>query len=121
MRSPLPPRSASPRRRHRAGRSGSRCRSTSRAAAAPVARGRPRALETRALPTALRFLRTPYGLSRPPPPSAPTLSPLSRLERLTETYAEHHRIRRRQGFIYARPERTELFRRYVGGPGRRVL
>jgi len=46
---------------------------------------------------------------------------LSRLERLTETYAEHHRIRRRQGFIYARPERTELFRRYVGGPGRRVL
>jgi SAM-dependent methyltransferase len=46
---------------------------------------------------------------------------VSRLERLSETYSEHHRSRRGRGFVYAQPERTELFRRRVGGPGRRVL
>jgi 2-polyprenyl-3-methyl-5-hydroxy-6-metoxy-1,4-benzoquinol methylase len=46
---------------------------------------------------------------------------VSRLERLSETYAEHHRSRRGRGFVYAEPERTELFRRRVGGPGLRVL
>ncbi len=43
------------------------------------------------------------------------------LERLSERYAEHNRLERGAGFIFAGTERIELFRRYVGGPGRRVL
>jgi SAM-dependent methyltransferase len=39
----------------------------------------------------------------------------------SDQYAEHNRDRRGRGFVYARPERMVLFRRYVGGPGRRVL
>jgi SAM-dependent methyltransferase len=43
------------------------------------------------------------------------------LEQLSERYAEHNRQERGAGFVFAGPERAELFRRYVGGPGRRVL
>jgi SAM-dependent methyltransferase len=43
------------------------------------------------------------------------------LEQLSERYAEHNREERGAGFVFAGPERAELFRRYVGGPGRRVL
>jgi methionine biosynthesis protein MetW len=43
------------------------------------------------------------------------------LERLSERYAEHNRLERGAGFVFAGPERAELFRRQVGGPGRRVL
>jgi methionine biosynthesis protein MetW len=43
------------------------------------------------------------------------------LEQLSKRYAEHNRVERGAGFVFAGPERVELFRRYVGGPGRRVL
>lgn len=43
------------------------------------------------------------------------------MERLEQRYREHHRDSRSPDFIWARPERTQLFRRHVGGPGRRVL
>ena len=43
------------------------------------------------------------------------------LDQLSERYAEHNRSERGAGFVFARPEREGLFRRYVGGPGRRVL
>jgi len=43
------------------------------------------------------------------------------LEQLSERYAEHNRLERGAGFVFAGPERAELFRRHVGGPGRRVL
>lgn len=43
------------------------------------------------------------------------------LEQLSERYAQHNRIERGAGFVFAGPERMELFRRYVGGPGRKVL
>ena len=43
------------------------------------------------------------------------------LEELSERYAEHNRSERGAGFVFARPEREALFRRFVGGPGRRVL
>jgi SAM-dependent methyltransferase len=43
------------------------------------------------------------------------------LERASERYREHHRSARTEEFVFAGPERAELFRRYVGGPGRRVL
>jgi SAM-dependent methyltransferase len=43
------------------------------------------------------------------------------LEQLSERYAEHNRLERGAGFVFAGPERAVLFRRYVGGPGRRVL
>ena len=43
------------------------------------------------------------------------------LEQLSERYAEHNRVERGAGFVFAGPERIELFRRYVGGPGRDVL
>lgn len=43
------------------------------------------------------------------------------LEQLSERYAEHNRTERGRGFVFAGPEREALFRRYVGGPGRRVL
>jgi len=48
-------------------------------------------------------------------------SPEVSLEQLSERYAEHNRVERGAGFIFAGPERVELFRRYVGGPGRTVL
>jgi SAM-dependent methyltransferase len=43
------------------------------------------------------------------------------LEELSERYAEHNRLERGAGFVFAGPDRVALFRRYVGGPGRRVL
>jgi SAM-dependent methyltransferase len=43
------------------------------------------------------------------------------LEQLSEHYGEHHRASRSEDFVFAGPERAELFRRYVGGPRRRVL
>jgi len=43
------------------------------------------------------------------------------LEQLSDRYAKHNRLERGAGFVFAGPERIELFRRYVGGPGRRVL
>jgi 2-polyprenyl-3-methyl-5-hydroxy-6-metoxy-1,4-benzoquinol methylase len=43
------------------------------------------------------------------------------LEHLSERYAEHNRVERGAGFVFAGPERMVLFRRYVGGPGRKVL
>ena len=43
------------------------------------------------------------------------------LEQLSERYAQHNRTERGRGFIFAGPERETLFRRHVGGPGRRVL
>ena len=43
------------------------------------------------------------------------------LEQLSERYAEHNRTERGRGFVFAGAEREALFRRYVGGPGRRVL
>jgi 2-polyprenyl-3-methyl-5-hydroxy-6-metoxy-1,4-benzoquinol methylase len=43
------------------------------------------------------------------------------LEELSRRYAEHNRSERGAGFVFARPEREVMFRRYVGGPGRRVL
>jgi 2-polyprenyl-3-methyl-5-hydroxy-6-metoxy-1,4-benzoquinol methylase len=46
---------------------------------------------------------------------------MSRLERLDERFRQHHRASRSPGFVFARPERAEFFRRTVGGPGRRVL
>ena len=46
---------------------------------------------------------------------------MSRLEQLSERYGEHHRTARGREFVYAGHERVDLFRRYVGGPGRRVL
>jgi len=46
---------------------------------------------------------------------------MTRLEQLNEQYGEHHRSSRGEEFVFAGEERVELFRRYVGGPGRRVL
>jgi SAM-dependent methyltransferase len=43
------------------------------------------------------------------------------LEELNRRYAEHNRSERGAGFVFAGSERVGLFRRYVGGPGRRVL
>src|SRR6266576_3495041 len=43
------------------------------------------------------------------------------LEQLSDRYAEHNRVERGAGFVFAGPQRVELFRRYVGGPGRHVL
>jgi SAM-dependent methyltransferase len=43
------------------------------------------------------------------------------LERLDERYGEHHRRARSRDFVFAGEERAALFRRFVDGPGRRVL
>src|SRR5919201_1685089 len=48
-------------------------------------------------------------------------SDVKSLDALSERYGEHHRTARSEDFVFAGPERVELFRRYVGGPGRRVL
>jgi SAM-dependent methyltransferase len=42
------------------------------------------------------------------------------LEQLSRRYQEHHAARATD-FVYGGDERAELVRRYVGGPGRRVL
>jgi SAM-dependent methyltransferase len=46
---------------------------------------------------------------------------MSSLERTSQRYGEHHRTSRTKEFIFAGDERPELFRRYVGGPGKHVL
>jgi 2-polyprenyl-3-methyl-5-hydroxy-6-metoxy-1,4-benzoquinol methylase len=46
---------------------------------------------------------------------------VAKIEQKRDEYAIHNRDERGRGFVYARPERTALFRGYVGGPGRRVL
>ncbi len=46
---------------------------------------------------------------------------MSRLERLSERYADHHRRHRSRDFVFGAAERAEPLRRAVGGPGRRVL
>ena len=46
---------------------------------------------------------------------------MSGLEELSERYEEHHRSSRSEDFVFAGQERVELFRHYVGTPGRRVL
>jgi len=46
---------------------------------------------------------------------------VTRLEQLDERYGEYHRSSRTTGFVFGGDERAELFRRLVGGPGRRVL
>jgi SAM-dependent methyltransferase len=46
---------------------------------------------------------------------------VTRLDELSERYGEHHRTAREREFVYAGQERADLFRRYVDGPGRRVL
>ncbi len=43
------------------------------------------------------------------------------LEQLSDRYGEHHRSSRSEDFVFAGPERAELFRQHVGGPGRHVL
>jgi SAM-dependent methyltransferase len=43
------------------------------------------------------------------------------LDQLSERYSKHNRNDRGAGFVFAGPERVALFKRYVGGPGRRVL
>jgi SAM-dependent methyltransferase len=45
---------------------------------------------------------------------------MTRLEELSRRYRRHHRDRTGT-FVYGGKERAELFRRYVGGPDRRVL
>jgi SAM-dependent methyltransferase len=49
-----------------------------------------------------------------------TLGPVTRLKELSRRYREHQRDRTGT-FVYGGGERADLFRRYVGGPGRRVL
>jgi SAM-dependent methyltransferase len=46
---------------------------------------------------------------------------VSGLDELSERYGEHHRAARTPDFVFGGEERAELFRRLVGGPGRRVL
>lgn len=43
------------------------------------------------------------------------------LEQLGQRYRAHHRTSRSPDFVFGGDERVELFRAYVGGPGRRVL
>src|SRR5262245_16360180 len=43
------------------------------------------------------------------------------LAQLSERYAEHNGNERGAGFVFAGPEREALFKRYVDGPGRRIL
>ncbi len=46
---------------------------------------------------------------------------MSGLDQLSERYEQHHRSSRGREFVFGGPERAELFRQAVGGPGRRVL
>ncbi len=44
-----------------------------------------------------------------------------RLERLEDGYRRHHRAHRHREFVFCGPERSALFREWVGGPGLRVV
>jgi SAM-dependent methyltransferase len=46
---------------------------------------------------------------------------MTKLERIEAAYRRHHEESRSKSFVFAGAERADLFRRYVGGPGRRVL
>ncbi len=46
---------------------------------------------------------------------------MSGLNQLSKRYEQHHRSSRGREFVFGGPERAELFRRAVGGPGKRVL
>jgi SAM-dependent methyltransferase len=60
--------------------------------------------------------------AKPAPPEGGTASGASAsLEELSERYSQHNRTERGAGFVFAGQERIDLFRSYVGGPGRRVL
>lgn len=45
---------------------------------------------------------------------------MTKLNRVSEQYREHHRASRTEEFVFGGAERAELFRRLVGGPGSRV-
>jgi SAM-dependent methyltransferase len=42
-------------------------------------------------------------------------------QRLEAVYRDHHEARRPPDFVFGGDDRAEVFRRWVGGPGRRVL
>lgn len=46
---------------------------------------------------------------------------MSQLERIEDAYRRHHAESRSEDFVFCGPERSALFRGWVGGPGRRVL
>ena len=46
---------------------------------------------------------------------------MSRIEEIEEAYRRHHSESRTTEFVFCEPERSALFREWVGGPGRRVL
>ena len=46
---------------------------------------------------------------------------VTRLEQIEEAYRRHHSQSRPDDFVFCGPERSILFREWVGGPGRRVL
>lgn len=61
------------------------------------------------------------ALASIPPRDQTAAAAVTRLEDLSERYEAHHRSSRGREFVFAIGERAELFRRHVGGPGRRVL
>src|SRR2546428_12962474 len=46
---------------------------------------------------------------------------MSRIEEIEEAYRRHHSESRTTEFVFCEPERSVLFREWVGGPGRKVL
>src|SRR5437870_9570252 len=46
---------------------------------------------------------------------------MSRIEEIEEAYRRHHSESRTTELVFCEPERSALFREWVGGPGRRVL
>ena len=46
---------------------------------------------------------------------------MAKLEQIEEAYRTHHAESRSEDFVFCGPERSAIFRRLVGGPGRRVL
>ena len=46
---------------------------------------------------------------------------MTRLEEIEQTYRRHHSESRSDDFVFCGPERSLIFRKWVGGPGRRVL
>ena len=46
---------------------------------------------------------------------------MTRLERLSERYREHHETRRNSELVFGGDERADVFRRLVGGPELRIL
>jgi SAM-dependent methyltransferase len=48
-------------------------------------------------------------------------APVGKQEQLEAVYRDHHEARRPPTFVFGGDERADVFRRWVGGPGRRVL